>query len=128
MKNVNLKVGDQLRVEGFIPAGADRFIINLGTGESDLALHFNPRFQVDRKALVVCNELTAGKWGQEKRQNCPDICSGQNIKMVFKLTGDKFRVELPGGQEVDFPNRRAIQVISYISVERDLKLSVLEIL
>ncbi|KAK0137043.1 Galectin-2 [Merluccius polli] len=127
MKNVNLKVGDQLRVKGFVPAGADRFIINLGTGERDLALHFNPRFQVHGMALVVCNDLTAGHWGEEKRQHCPVICSGQNIKMVFKLTGDRFRVELPDGQEVDFPNRRGIQVISYVSVERDLKLSALEI-
>ncbi|CAL8267572.1 unnamed protein product [Merluccius merluccius] len=81
MKNVNLKVGDQLRVKGFIPAGADRFIINLGTGERDVALHFNPTFQEDGKTLVVCKELTAGKWGQEKSQLCPVICRGQNIKV-----------------------------------------------
>ncbi|KAK0145879.1 Galectin-2 [Merluccius polli] len=114
MENVNLKVGDQLRVEGFVPAGADKFLIDLGTGESDLAFHFNPRFQEDGKVLVVCNDRTADQWGEETRQHCPVICSGQDIKMVFKLMGDKFRVELPGGQEVEFPNRRGIKVISYI--------------
>ncbi|KAJ3610137.1 hypothetical protein NHX12_022231 [Muraenolepis orangiensis] len=126
LKNVHLQVGDQLRVKGFVPNGANRFSINLGAGEQDLALHFNPRFQ-GGSTLLVCNSLVGGCWAQEQRQNCQGLWHGQHVEFLFKLMGDTFRVELPGGQEVLFPNRRGTKVITYVAVEGDLKLSALEV-
>lgn len=49
------------------------------------------------------------------------------FKMVLKLTGDMFEVELPDGQEVQFPNRGGMDVISYIKIAGDFKLTSLKI-
>ncbi|KAJ3610520.1 hypothetical protein NHX12_022612 [Muraenolepis orangiensis] len=103
-----------------------KFSVNLGAGEQDLALHFNPRFQ-GGSTLVVCNSLVGGCWAQEQRQNCQGLWHGQHVEFLFKLMGDNFRVELPGGQEVLFPNRSGTKVITYVAVEGDLKLSALEV-
>jgi hypothetical protein len=34
-----------------------------------------------------------------------------------------FKVELPGGQTVEFPNREGASFISYVSVKGDLQIS-----
>ncbi|KAJ3610141.1 hypothetical protein NHX12_022235, partial [Muraenolepis orangiensis] len=82
LKNVHLQVGDQLRVKGFLPNGANRFSVNLGAGEQDLALHFNPRLQTGsaggRYTLVVCNSLAGGCWAEEQRQNSQGFWRGQH--------------------------------------------------
>lgn len=42
---------------------------------------------------------------------------------MMKLAGDVFEVELPDGHEVQFPNRDNINVISYIKITGDFKLT-----
>uniref|UniRef100_A0A8C6SYL0 Galectin n=1 Tax=Neogobius melanostomus TaxID=47308 RepID=A0A8C6SYL0_9GOBI len=43
MQNMELKVGDKLKIKGMILHDADRFQIDLGSDREDLALHFNPK-------------------------------------------------------------------------------------
>ncbi|XP_040919104.1 galectin-2-like [Toxotes jaculatrix] len=124
LKNVDLRVGDQLKVKGVILHDAERFQIDLGSDADDLALHFNPRFHDDTDgAVLVCNSKTAGLWGDEKREIHNPLQRGADVKIVLKLTGDVFEVELPDGQEVQFPNRVGMDVISYIRVRGDFKLT-----
>lgn len=44
------------------------------------------------------------------------------FQIVLKLAEDTFEVELPDGQEVQFPNRVGMGTISYIRVTGDFKL------
>ncbi|XP_044036698.1 galectin-2-like isoform X2 [Siniperca chuatsi] len=123
LKNMNLRAGDQLKVKGVILHDAERFQIDLGWDADDLALHFNPRFHDDTDgAVLVCNSKTAGCWGDEKR-NYTTLQRGTDVKIVLKLAEDVFEVELPDGQEVQFPNRDGMDAISYIKIAGDFKLT-----
>ncbi|KAM7372334.1 hypothetical protein PAMP_009511 [Pampus punctatissimus] len=124
LNNVDLRTGDQLKIKGLILHDADRFQIDLGCNADDLALHFNPRFHDDTDgAVVVCNSKTNGCWGDEKREIHNPLHRGTDVKIVLKLAGDMFEVELPDGQEVQFPNRVGMDIISYIRVAGDIKLT-----
>ncbi|KAM9843129.1 galectin-2-like [Aulostomus maculatus] len=128
MNNVNLTAGDQVKIKGEILHDAERFQIDLGCNEDELALHFNPRFNDDTDgAVLVCNSKTAGCWGDEKREIHNPLQRGAEVKIVLKLAGDVFEVELADGQEVQFPNRIGMDIINYIRVTGDFKLSCLKI-
>lgn len=43
--------------------------------------------------------------------------------IVLKLAGDMFEVELPDDHEVKFPNHERIDVISYIKIAGDFRLT-----
>ncbi|XP_042163057.1 galectin-1-like [Oncorhynchus tshawytscha] len=97
-----------------------RFQIDLGCDEDDLALHFYPRFNDDTDGTVlVCNSKIAGCWGDEKREIHNPLQRGSIFKIVLKLMGDMFEVEMPDRQ---FPNREGLDVITYIRIKGDLKL------
>ncbi|XP_058509457.1 galectin-1-like [Solea solea] len=101
-----------------------RFQIDLGRDKDDLALHFNPRFHDDIDgAVLVCNSKTAGCWGDEKREVYNPLERGTDVKSVLKLEGDMFEVELPDGYEVNFPNRVGMDVINFVRVTGDFKLT-----
>ncbi|XP_071259791.1 galectin-2-like isoform X1 [Salvelinus alpinus] len=124
LKHVELRAGDQFKVQGRIMDEAERFQIDLGCDEDDLALHFNPRFNDDTDGTVlVCNSKIAGCWGDEKREIHNPLQRGSTFKIVLKLTGDMFEVEMPDGQEIQFPNREGLDVITYIRIKGDLKLT-----
>ncbi|XP_069004647.1 galectin-1-like [Embiotoca jacksoni] len=124
LKNVDLKPGDKLKIKGVVLHDAERFQIDLGCDADDLALHFNPRFHDDADgAVLVCNSKSDGCWGDEKREIHNPLQRGSDVKIVFKMAGDVFEVELPDGQEVQFPNRVVMDVTSYIRVTGDFKLT-----
>ncbi|KAG7505193.1 hypothetical protein JOB18_025640 [Solea senegalensis] len=124
VKNVALQNGDRLKVKGVILPDAQRFQIDLGRDKDDLALHFNPRFHDDIDgAVLVCNSKTAGCWGDEKREVYNPLERGTDVKIVLKLEGDMFEVELPDGYEVNFPNRVGMDVINFVRVTGDFKLT-----
>ncbi|CAL8302343.1 unnamed protein product [Merluccius merluccius] len=124
LKDVCLSAGDHLQLKGTVLHHADRFQIDLGSSADDLALHFNPRFHDDQDgAVLVCNSKSDGCWGDERREIHNPLKRGEEVKIVLKLTGDMFKVELPGGQEMQFPNRNGADFISYVRVRGDLKLS-----
>ncbi|XP_069005637.1 galectin-2-like [Embiotoca jacksoni] len=124
LKNVDLKPGDKLKIKGVVLHDAERFQIDLGCDADDLALHFNTRFHDDADgAVLVCNSKSDGCWGDEKREIHNPLQRGSDVKIVFKMAGDVFEVELPDGQEVQFPNRVGMDVISYIRVTGDFKLT-----
>ncbi|XP_035036525.2 galectin-1-like [Hippoglossus stenolepis] len=128
LKNVNLQTGDQLQIKGIIQHDAERFQIDLGSDEENLALHFNPRFHDDSDgAVLVCNSKSEGCWGDEQRNIHNPLQRGAELKIVLKLTGDMFEVELPDGNEVQFPNRAAMGVFNYIRISGDIKLTSLKI-
>uniref|UniRef100_A0A4W5Q6K2 Galectin n=1 Tax=Hucho hucho TaxID=62062 RepID=A0A4W5Q6K2_9TELE len=116
-------------VEGRILHEAQGFQIDLGCDENHLALHFNPRFNDDTDgAVIVCNSKIDGSWGQEEREkHMTGFLSPFSLKIVLKLTGDMFEVEMPNGHEIKFPNRHILDVITYVRIRGDLKLTAFKI-
>lgn len=45
------------------------------------------------------------------------------MQVRVKLTGNLFEVELPDGEEIQFPNREGLDVINYVRVKGDFKLT-----
>uniref|UniRef100_A0A8C3AWM7 Galectin n=1 Tax=Cyclopterus lumpus TaxID=8103 RepID=A0A8C3AWM7_CYCLU len=121
LKNVHIRAGDQLKVRGVILHDAERFEIDLGRSADDLALHFNPRFHDDTDgAVLVCNSKAAGCWGEEKREINKPLQKGTDVKV--RNTFPQLPL-LPGGHEVQFPNRDGMDIISYIKIAGDFKLT-----
>uniref|UniRef100_A0A1A8R5K4 Galectin n=2 Tax=Nothobranchius rachovii TaxID=451742 RepID=A0A1A8R5K4_9TELE len=124
LKNMDLRTGNKLKIKGEILHDAERFQIDLGVDSDDLALHFNPRFHDDVDgAVLVCNSKIDGCWGDEKREIDNPLQRGSDVKIELKLSGDVFEVELPDGKEVQFPNRVGMDVITYVRVMGDFKLT-----
>lgn len=69
-----------------------RFAINLRCSESqdsDIALHFNPRF--DGKDKVVFNAFKDGSWGSEEFHPMP-LTKGEAFEVVIKATSEGYKV------------------------------------
>lgn len=69
-----------------------RFAINLRCAESessDIALHFNPRF--DGKDKVVFNAFKDGSWGSEEFYQMPHT-KGEAFEVVIKATSEAYKV------------------------------------
>ncbi|XP_009936100.1 galectin-2 isoform X2 [Opisthocomus hoazin] len=112
--NLDMKTGDTLKVKGKISDDADGFSINLGSSSSDLAFHFNPRFN---ESVIVCNSRRSKAWQAEHRDKHLCFSKGSTTKIIIEMLEDKFRVKLPDGHEVHFPNRHSYDKISYMSVK-----------
>ncbi|XP_076194251.1 galectin-2 isoform X1 [Aptenodytes patagonicus] len=111
--NLDMKTGDTLKVKGKISDDSDGFSINLGCRSSDLALHFNPRFN---ESVIVCNSRCSNAWQAEHRDNLLCFSRGSTIKIIIEMLAEKFQVKLPDGHKVEFPNRHCYQMISYMSI------------
>ncbi|KAK5914429.1 hypothetical protein CgunFtcFv8_008872 [Champsocephalus gunnari] len=125
MKHLSLTDGDKLKVKGIIQRDAERFKIELGCGTDDIALHFNPRYDDDDAdgSVIVCNSKSGGYWGHEVRDTHKPPHRGGEVKLELTLAGDVFEVELPDGQQLQFPNRENVDVINYVRIAGDFKLT-----
>ncbi|KAM6418681.1 galectin-2 isoform 2-T2 [Pluvialis apricaria] len=112
--NLDMKTGDTLKVKGKVSDDAEGFSINLGCRSSDLAFHFNPRFN---ESVIVCNSRCSNAWQEEHRDNHLCFSRGSTVKIIIELLADKFQVKLPDGHEMEFPNRHCYDKISYMSVK-----------
>ncbi|NXP11132.1 LEG2 protein, partial [Thinocorus orbignyianus] len=112
--NLGMKTGDTLKIKGKISEDTDGFSINLGSKSSDLALHFNPRFN---ESVIVCNSRCSNAWQAEHRDDHLSFSRGSSVKITIEMLADKFEVKLPEGREVEFPNRHCYEKISYMSVK-----------
>ncbi|KFQ17656.1 Galectin-2, partial [Merops nubicus] len=114
ISNLNMKPGNTLKVKGKISEDEDNFSINLGCSSSDLAFHFNPRFN---ESVIVCNSRCSGAWEAEHRDDHLCFSKGSTVKIAIEMLADKFEVKLPDGHKVEFPNRHCYDKIKYMSVK-----------
>ncbi|KAF6339679.1 galectin 2 [Rhinolophus ferrumequinum] len=118
--NMNMKLGTTLKIKGKIADDADGFSINLGQATDKLDLHFNPRFG---ESTIVCNSLDDNKWGQEKREDHLCFSPGSEVKFTMTFEKDEFKVKLPDGHQLTFPNRLGHNHLSYLSVQGGFNIS-----
>ncbi|XP_015718113.1 galectin-2 isoform X1 [Coturnix japonica] len=118
MFNLDWKVGGVMKIKGHISEDAESFAINLGNKSSDLALHFNPRFN---ESVIVCNSLCSDSWQREHRDKHFIFHKDSTVKIIVEFLGDKFLVKLPDGHEVEFPNRHGYDKINYLNIHGGFK-------
>uniref|UniRef100_A0A8C8S8V3 Galectin n=1 Tax=Pelusios castaneus TaxID=367368 RepID=A0A8C8S8V3_9SAUR len=118
--HLDLKSGNSVKIKGKISDDAENFAINLGKSPADLGLHFNPRFN---ESTIVCNSKCASCWQSEHRDNHLPFSRGSEVKFVISFLGDKFKVKLPDGHEVEIPNRHDYDRITYLSVKGGFKVT-----
>ncbi|XP_074873818.1 16 kDa beta-galactoside-binding lectin-like [Carettochelys insculpta] len=122
LTHLNVQPGECIVVKGTVLPDAKRFALNMGKTSSELALHFNPRFESHGDtAVIVCNSLAAGEWGQEQREPHFPFQPGQDAKVCVSFDAQELMVTLPGEQQILFPNRLGLEAIGFFSVEGDFR-------
>lgn len=102
------------------------FKVNLQCGEGDdseIALHFNPRWDSDEGPVFVLNSLDDGAWGEEIRE--PNfILPGMEIQIYMLCKDDGFCVMLDGSNAVAcFPHRLDTGRVTHVAVDGCIKVS-----
>ncbi|KAM4881120.1 galectin-2 [Thomomys bottae] len=111
--SMDMKPGTTLKLKGRIANDASSFTINLGQSKDKVDLHFNPRF---KESTIVCNSFNGGNWGQEKRDDHLCFSPGSEVKITVAFQKDEFKVTLPDGHQLTFPNRLGSSHLSYVGV------------
>ncbi|KAG8127677.1 hypothetical protein E2320_014565 [Naja naja] len=121
--HMKIRSGTCIKVKAKVDVDAESFAINLGQNESELALHFNPRFdsQGDVKT-IICNSKTCGEWGKEIRQSVFPFEQGEEFKLFVCYDAQQILVKMQKGEELLFPNRLEIDTAEYFSIVGDLKI------
>ncbi|XP_023998952.1 beta-galactoside-binding lectin-like [Salvelinus sp. IW2-2015] len=126
--NMSFKVGQTLTITGIPNSDATNFVINVGNSEDDLALHMSFRFdQLGDTRTVVCNSYHGGKWFEEHREARFPFNQGEKFKINITFTKMQFRVALPDGSEIHFPNRQGDEKYKYMHFGGHVRIQGIEI-
>ncbi|XP_012880403.1 PREDICTED: galectin-2 [Dipodomys ordii] len=115
LTNMDMKPGTTLKLKGRIASDASSFTINLGQDKNQLDLHFNPRFS---ESTIVCNSFSGGSWGPEQRDSNLCFSPGSEVKITVAFQKDEFKVTLPDGYQLTFPNRLGHDHMSYLGLDQ----------
>uniref|UniRef100_A0A4W4GUU4 Galectin n=1 Tax=Electrophorus electricus TaxID=8005 RepID=A0A4W4GUU4_ELEEL len=128
VQNMSFKAGQTLTVKGVPSIDSTNFAINVGNSSEDLALHINPRFDAhgDQQA-VVCNSFQGGNWCQEHREGGFPFKQGEDFKIQITFNSEEFRIILPDGSEIHFPNRTGGKKYKYMHFEGEARIYSIEI-
>ncbi|CAL8353760.1 unnamed protein product [Arctogadus glacialis] len=129
VENRPLKVGHTLTVTGFPKADAERFMINIHSGD-DIAFHMSVWLNttsVRYKDLVVYNTRQGGCWGEEIHKGLFPFKQKELFKVSVCLTREEFLVILSDGSEVHFPNRLGATEYNDFSFEKGVLIRSFEI-
>ncbi|XP_061603043.1 galectin-8-like [Cololabis saira] len=113
-----LEPGEMVLIQGSVPADADRFQVDLTCGSSvkpraDVLFHFNPRIN---KSSVVCNTLTAEKWGREQILHTMPFRPGAAFELLILALEDKFKVAVNGSHLLEYQHRQELQRVDTICI------------
>ncbi|KAJ8045713.1 Galectin-8 [Holothuria leucospilota] len=118
--------GSLIYIQGIVPAGAQRFHINLQCGaskqpQSDIALHFNPRFPAQ---TVVRNAMKGQKWlAEEKGQPYFPFAYNTPFEIIILVEAGQFKVAVNGQHFTEFKHRVVnLKRITHLRVEGQVQI------
>nr|BAX25472.1 galectin [Anguilla megastoma] len=115
VKNLIIKPGMELKVNGVFNANPERFSINVGHSTQEVAVHVDVRFSYGSdKRLLIINHKTNDIWQEEQKDPRFPFTAGQAFQVSVVFNFDTFDVYLPDGQVAHFPNRLGAQEYKYI--------------
>ncbi|XP_056135988.1 lectin, galactoside-binding, soluble, 2b [Lampris incognitus] len=123
IQNMTFKEGKELKVRVKPADHCARFAINIGHDPSNIALHFNPRFNSSGDTnTIVCNSLSGGCWGSEHRERNFPFVRGMESKFYISFNSSQFYVRLPNGCMMNFPNRLGAPQYNHFELTGDAKI------
>uniref|UniRef100_A0A4W6CPY7 Galectin n=1 Tax=Lates calcarifer TaxID=8187 RepID=A0A4W6CPY7_LATCA len=124
-----LREGMSIYLQGSIPEDITRFFINLLCGESessDIALHFNPRF--DGWDKVVFNTCQDGSWGSEDKIRSMPFCKGQAFEMVIMVTSQGYQIKVNGNDFHTFQHRIPVERVCAMQIAGDVSIQTINVI
>lgn len=124
-----LRQGSSIYLQGSIPDHITRFAVNLLCGQhesSDIALHFNPRF--DGRDRVVFNTCQGGAWGAEDKVSSMPFHKGKAFEMVVMVTAQGYKVTVNGKDFHTFDHRLPLQRVSGLQISGDVHIQSINII
>ncbi|KAM8902963.1 galectin-4-like [Spinachia spinachia] len=124
-----LREGVSIYIQGSIPEDITRFFINLLCEESessDIALHFNPRF--DGWDKVVFNSCQDGCWGSEDKIRNMPFCKGQAFEMVIMVTSHGYQIKVNGNDFHTFQHRLPVERVRAMQINGDVCLQTINVI
>ncbi|XP_067089511.1 beta-galactoside-binding lectin-like [Osmerus mordax] len=128
--NLSFNVGQVLTVTGVPNPNGDRFSINVGHSEKDVALHVDVRFDYYKSCKqVVFNSCHSGNWHKDHQiaKGFP-FNYGEKFKVSITFTKEQFSVTLPDESEFYFPNRHGYGKYNFIFFLNKVKIHGIEII
>ncbi|XP_044535043.1 galectin-1-like [Gracilinanus agilis] len=99
------------------------FVINLGQDHDTIGCHFDARFnRFNDRNIAVCNYKKEDGWGNEQKDSNFPFQPGTLTKVSLYFEKSAFRVILPNGHEIQFPNRLNLDTINLLEVKADIEL------
>uniref|UniRef100_G3PHK8 Galectin n=1 Tax=Gasterosteus aculeatus aculeatus TaxID=481459 RepID=G3PHK8_GASAC len=124
-----LREGMSIYIQGSIPEDINRFFVNLLCGESessDIALHFNPRF--DGRDKVVFNSCQEGCWGSEDKIRNMPFSQGQAFEMVIMVTSQGYQIKVNGNDFHTFHHRLPVERVCAMHINGDVCLQTINVI
>ncbi|XP_004441552.1 PREDICTED: galectin-4 [Ceratotherium simum simum] len=118
-----LSVGMSVYIQGVPSEHMRRFFVNFMVGqspESDVAFHFNPRF--DGLDKVVFNAKQGGQWGREEKKREMPFHKGAPFELVFMVQAEHYKVVVNGSPFYEFRHRLPLQMVTHLQVDGDVQL------
>ncbi|GAB5582078.1 galectin-8 isoform X4 [Prionailurus iriomotensis] len=120
-----LCIGMSVYIQGVASEHMKRtgFSVNFVAGQhsgSDIAFHFNPRF--DGWDKVVFNSMQGGKWGSEEKKRSMPFRKGTAFELVFMVQAEHYKVVVNGNPFYEFGHRLPLQMVTHLQVDGDLEL------
>ncbi|XP_076988058.1 galectin-4 [Tamandua tetradactyla] len=118
-----LSLGMSIYIQGVASEHMKRFFVNFMVGqgpESDIAFHFNPRF--DGWDKVVFNTQQGGRWGSEEKKRSMPFRKGAPFELVFMVLAEHYKVIVNGNPFYEFGHRLPLQMVTHLHVDGDLEL------
>uniref|UniRef100_A0A8C2XPL7 Galectin n=1 Tax=Cyclopterus lumpus TaxID=8103 RepID=A0A8C2XPL7_CYCLU len=124
-----LREGVSIYIQGSIPEDITRFFLNLLCGESessDIALHFNPRF--DGWDKVVFNSCEEGSWGSEDKTRDMPFSKGEAFEMVIVVMSQGYQIKVNGNDFYTFQHRLPLERVRAMQIAGDVCIQTINVI
>ncbi|KAK2846647.1 hypothetical protein Q5P01_009646 [Channa striata] len=124
-----LREGASIYLQGSVPPSITRFVINLLCGESessDIALHFNPRF--DGRDKVVFNSCQNGSWQSEEKIRSMPFSKGQTFELVILVTSQGYQIKVNGNEFHHFKHRIPFDRVRSLHITGDVSIQTINVI
>ncbi|XP_063061502.1 beta-galactoside-binding lectin-like [Engraulis encrasicolus] len=122
INNMSFKAGKELKISGKAKENTG-WHFEIGHNEHDVALHFNPRFDMHGDVnTVVCNSKSGDCWQDEQRESCFPFQPEEDFKIVITFNNEFFYINLGDGNMIHFPNRFGDDKFRYMHFGGDAKI------
>ncbi|CAJ1064940.1 galectin-6-like isoform X3 [Xyrichtys novacula] len=124
-----LREGSSIYIQGSTPKDMTRFFVNLLCGpseSSDVALHFNPRF--DGWDKVVFNTRQNGSWQSEEKIHDMPFSKGKGFELVIMVTSQGYQIKVNGKDFHTFKHRHPVERVCGIQIAGDVSIQTINVI